>query len=32
VPVVDGNGRRSLEMRWTLPIAAPAQASVRRAA
>lgn len=32
VPVVDANGRRNLEMRWDLPIAAPAQASVRRAA
>jgi hypothetical protein len=32
VPVVDGNGRRRLEMRWSLPIAAPAEESLRRAA
>jgi hypothetical protein len=32
VPVVDGSGRRRLEMRWHLPIAAPAEESVARAA
>jgi hypothetical protein len=32
VAVVDANGRRRLEMRWSLPIAAPAEESVRRAA
>jgi hypothetical protein len=32
VPVVDGSGRRRLEMRWQLPIAAPAQESLSRAA
>ena len=24
IPVVDGSGRRRLEMRWQLPLAAPA--------
>jgi hypothetical protein len=32
VPVVDAHGRRHLEMRWNLPIAAPAEQSVRRVA
>jgi len=32
VPVVDGVGRRRLEMRWNLPVAAPAASSVSRAA
>jgi hypothetical protein len=32
VTVVDGNGRRRLEMRWNLPVAAPAEESVRPAA
>ena len=32
VPVVDGSGRRRLEMRWQLAIAAPAQESLSRAA
>ncbi len=32
VSVVDGAGRRRLGMRWNLPIAAPAQTSVSRAA
>jgi hypothetical protein len=32
IPVVDGSGRRRLEMRWRLPIAAPAQESLSRAA
>ena len=32
VPVVDGSGRRRLEMRWQLPIAAPAQESLSPAA
>ncbi len=32
VAVVDGSGRRRLEMRWNLPVAAPAAESVRRAA
>jgi hypothetical protein len=31
VPVVDGTGRRRLEMRWQLPITAP-RAPVDRAA
>jgi hypothetical protein len=32
VPVVDGSGRRRLEMRWQLPVAAPATTSLARAA
>jgi len=32
VSVVDAEGRRSLEMRWSLRVAAPAGESVRRAA
>ena len=32
VPVVDGSGRRRLEMRWDLPIAAPAASSLAKAA
>jgi hypothetical protein len=32
VSVVDGSGRRRLEMRWDLPTAAPAGESVTRAA
>jgi hypothetical protein len=32
VPVVDGSGRRRLEMRWQLPVAAPAARTLDRAA
>jgi hypothetical protein len=32
VTVVDASGRRHLEMRWNLPVAAPAEESVRRVA
>jgi hypothetical protein len=32
IPVVDGSGRRRLEMRWQLPLAAPAESSPSRAA
>jgi hypothetical protein len=32
VPVVDGSGRRRLEMRWQLPVAAPAVSTLARAA
>ena len=32
VPVVDGSGRRRLEMRWQLPVAAPAASTLARAA
>jgi hypothetical protein len=31
IPVVDGSGRRRLEMRWQLPLAAPAESSLARA-
>jgi hypothetical protein len=31
VPVVDGSGRRRLEMRWQLPSAAPAEWTLSRA-
>ncbi len=32
VPVVDGSGRRRLEMRWQLPVSAPATTTLARAA
>lgn len=32
VPVVDRSGRRRLEMRWHLPVAAPAASTLARAA
>jgi hypothetical protein len=32
VPVVDGSGRRRLEMRWQQPLAAPAESTQSRAA
>jgi hypothetical protein len=32
VPVVDGYGRRRLEMRWQLPLAVPAESTLSRAA
>ncbi|MDT0277578.1 hypothetical protein [Blastococcus goldschmidtiae] len=32
VPVVDGAGRRRLEMRWQLPVSAPAAESLAHAA
>ncbi|MGY1616391.1 hypothetical protein ACI797_06550 [Geodermatophilus sp. SYSU D00691] len=32
VPVVDETGRRRLVLRWQLPVAAPAESSVARAA
>ncbi len=32
VPVVDGSGRRRLEMRWQLPLAAPAASTLSPAA
>jgi hypothetical protein len=32
VPVVDGTGRRRLEMRWQLPVAEPAASTLARAA
>ena len=32
VPVVDGSGRRRLEMRWQLPLAAPAGSTLSHAA
>jgi hypothetical protein len=32
VPVVDDAGRRRLEMRWQLPLAAPAMSTLSRAA
>ena len=32
VPVVDASGRRRLEMRWQLPLAAPSGVSGARAA
>ena len=32
VPVIDGSGRRRLEMRWQLPVAAPAATTLARAA
>jgi len=32
VPVVDGSGRRRLEMRWQLPLAAPAASTLSQAA
>ncbi len=32
ISVTDGTGRRRLEMRWQLPVAPPARASVPRAA
>ena len=32
VPVVDGAGRRRLEMRWSLPVEAPAEGTTARAA
>ena len=32
VPVVDGTGRRRLEMRWQLPVSAPAVSTLARAA
>jgi len=28
VPVVDGSGRRRLEMRWQLPVSAPAMTTL----
>ena len=32
VPVIDGSGRRRIEMRWQLPIGAPAATTLSRAA